>query len=92
MTTGSVNGMRVSTILRDTGCTAVIVSDDLLPNVDVEKCAKCKVRDYLGRVDIFPLVNVYVDCDWFTGWVNAVRAPIMYCSVLLGNVPGIIFD
>ena len=27
---------------------------------------------------------------YFNGWVNAIRAPIKFCSVLVGNIPGVI--
>ncbi|XP_066952537.1 uncharacterized protein [Macrobrachium rosenbergii] len=88
MTSGTVNGTWVSTILRDTGCSGLIISDILVPqpkgNVKMSK-----LTDYLGRVDEFPVVRVYLRCPWFTGWCNAVRAPIKYCSVLLGNIPGV---
>ncbi|XP_068247989.1 uncharacterized protein [Palaemon carinicauda] len=56
MVCGTVNGVTVSTILRDTG---VVVSEDLIPD---------------------PGTNC---------WVNAVRAPIKYCTVLLGNIPSV---
>lgn len=36
---GTVNGARVTTILRDTGCSCIIVSEEALPDVDdVPKC------------------------------------------------------
>ena len=37
MVTGSVNGQSVSSIWRDTGCSAVIVSNKILPNVKLDK-------------------------------------------------------
>ena len=85
---GSVNGARVSTIVRDTGCSCVIVSEQALPDYDVSHCKMVKIADYLGRVDEFPQVRCYLRCPYFEGWVQALRAPIKFCSVLLGNVPG----
>ena len=88
MYSGSVNGARVSTILRDTGCTCVVVSDELIPDLDLTKAKYWTVSDFLGRTNSFPVVKCYIKCDLFEGWVEAVRAPLKYCSVLLGNVEG----
>ena len=85
---GTINGSKVSTILRDTGCTGVLVSEEVLPNINPDDYPKSQNRDYLGRCDIFPIVRCYLDCKWYKGWVDAVRAPIKYCSVMLGNIPG----
>ena len=85
---GTVNGSRVSTIYRDTGCSTVVVAEDLLPNIDLSKCKRRSVMCYLGRVDTFPVVRCFIDCPYFQGWVDALRAPIKFCSVLIGNVPG----
>ena len=85
---GTVNGSHVSTILRDTGCTCVVVSDQVLPHVDTSNSLTCEVADYLGRRDRFPIVRCYIKCELFEGWVEAVKAPIQYCAVLLGNIKG----
>ena len=42
-TSGTINGSRVSTIVRDTGCTCVLVSEEVLPDVDVSSCWKVPV-------------------------------------------------
>ena len=85
---GTINGSRVSTILRDTGCDCVIVSENLLPNVDISSQPRGTLYDYLGRADEFPIVKCYVECKFFSGWVDAYRAPIKFCSMLIGNIPG----
>ena len=89
MTSGTVNGMRVSSILRDTGASCIIISDELLPEYDLTKCKFITLNDYLGRADKFPVVKCYLDCKYFSGWVDAVRAPIRMCAVLVGNVEGL---
>ena len=86
---GTVNGARVSSILRDTGCSAIIVSEEVLPDVNLTACKRVEVFDYLGRRNVWPVVRCYISCKFFEGWVNAVRAPIKLCSVLIGNVPGV---
>ena len=88
---GTINGSRVSTILRDTGCSGVVVSEEVLPNINPVDYPKAKSSDYLGRWDTFPVVRCFLDCQWYKGWVNAVRAPIKHCAVLLGNIPGASF-
>ena len=88
MTSGSLNGTPVSTIVRDTGCNCIIVSDKLLPDHNAEGCETVVLSDYLGREDKFPLVKCYIKSNFFSGWVEAVKAPIKLCSILIGNVPG----
>lgn len=87
-TSGSINGARVSTIIRDTGCSCVLVSEETLPDYDVSNCEKVSVADYLGRIDTFPRVRCYIRCPYFEGWTDALRAPIKFCSILIGNVTG----
>ncbi|XP_050715223.1 uncharacterized protein LOC126997995 [Eriocheir sinensis] len=86
---GTINGSWSSNIIRDTGCSCVIVSEDLLPDVDVESCPKVSLADYLGRVDKFPVVRCHLSCPYFTGWTEVVRAPIKFVGALIGNVHGV---
>ena len=83
MCQGKVNGIQTSTILRDTGCSGIIVSPKLIPNA--VSIGKVTLEDYLGRVDEFPKIRCYIDCKYFTGWVEAAYAPIKSCAVLLGD-------
>lgn len=87
---GFVNGTPVSTIMRDTGCSCIIVSEEVLPET-TDICEQVTLKDYLGRQDKFPLRKCYINCPFFSGWVKAVRAPIKLCSVIVGNVKGV-FD
>ncbi|XP_069984660.1 uncharacterized protein [Penaeus vannamei] len=89
MTAGTVDGAWVSTVLRDTGCTCVIVFDKVFPDVDFYRADLVGIEDYLGRVDYFPKTKYYLNCPCFKGWIDVVRAPIKFCSVLIGNVPGV---
>ncbi|XP_047478945.1 uncharacterized protein LOC125032028 [Penaeus chinensis] len=50
LTSGTINGSWVSTILRDSGCSCVVVAEQLLPDVDLTSCHWTRVSDYLGRV------------------------------------------
>lgn len=56
-TSGTVNGSWVSTILRDSGCSCIIVSEQVLPDADTSLCDYVSVADYLGHIDRFPVVR-----------------------------------
>ena len=91
-TSGTLNGANVSSIVRDTGCQSVIVSEALLPDFIPPKTGGKLVTliDYLGREDCFPVVRCYLRCPYFDGFVDAVRAPIKFCGVLVGNIAGVL--
>ena len=86
MTEGTVNGCHVSTILLDTGCDCIIVSDKILPDLDPSKCNKRVIHDYLGRKDEFPVTKCRIKCKYFDGWAQAVVAPLKFAAVLLGGI------
>ena len=54
---GTINGAWTSTIIRDTGCSSLIVSEEALPDADTTQCHKVTIYDYLGRPDTFPVVR-----------------------------------
>ena len=89
ITNGSVNGARVGSILRDSGCPFVIVAEEVLPDIDISNCEMKELECYIGRKDSFPVVRCYVKCPYFEGWVKAVRAPIKAYSLILGNEIGV---
>lgn len=83
------NGTFVSQIYMDTGCSSIIVSKNLLSDDDVANCKTVELSDYLGRNNKFPVAKCYFSCDFFVGFVNVVRAPIDFFSILVVNVPGV---
>ena len=89
VTTGTVNGITVNHILRDSGCTSIIVSEKVLPNIVTDKCETVALADYLGRVNHFPLLKCYIDCSFYCGDFPVVIAPLKHCDVLIGNVEGV---
>ena len=89
LVSGTVNGSWTSSIFRDSGCTCIVVANEVLPDADLTNCRHCQVADYLGRVDTFPVLHCYVRCPYFEGWTDVVRAPIKFASVLIGTVPGV---
>ena len=86
---GTINGFWTTSIFRNSGCTCIVVADEVLPDADLTNCCRCQVADYLGRVDIFPVLHCYISCPYFEGWTDLVRAPIKFASVLIGDVPGV---
>ena len=87
--TGTINGFWSSSIIRDTGCSGVVVSEEALPDIDPSLCPKVQVADYLGRINEFPVVKCYLQCPFYTDWTDAVRVPIKFASALVGNIPGV---
>ena len=87
--TGTINGSWSSSIIRDTGCSGVVISEEALPDIDPSLCPRVQVADYLGRINEFPVVKCYLRCPFYTGWTDAVRTPIKFASALVGNIPGV---
>ncbi|XP_069958553.1 uncharacterized protein [Cherax quadricarinatus] len=83
---GAVNGIKVSDILRDTGCTCIVISDKLFPYFKTSRVSSI-LSDYLGRENTFPTIRCYLKTKCFTRWTNAVLAPIT-CSIIVGNIKG----
>ena len=90
MCCGSVNGTLISTICRDTGCSSVSISNSILTDAITTNVPNVDDYDYFGRTDMFPVIKCYLRCLYYTGWVNAIRAPITFCSVLVGNISGVL--
>jgi len=85
---GTINAHYCTDIVRDSGCSSIVVSDKLVPTALHYSNRKVKVQDYLGRVDEFPIAKVYITCPFFEGWTDALLAPLSNCSALIGNVTG----
>ncbi|XP_047470332.1 uncharacterized protein LOC125026006 [Penaeus chinensis] len=72
----------------DTGCSTIIVKDSLV-NSKYKLGKMVKVYDYLGRPNYFPKIRCFIKSKFFTGWANAIAAPIKFAEVLIGCVPGV---
>lgn len=83
---GTVCGTEV-TILRDTGCSTVVVRKNLVPASKFTG-KHCSVRLANCVVERYPLAQVYIECPYFTGTVEAVCMEEPVYDVLIGNVPG----
>ncbi|XP_045116423.1 uncharacterized protein LOC123507561 [Portunus trituberculatus] len=76
-------------LLSDTGCNCVIVSEKVVPDVDVSQRPKVVVEDYLGWVDIFPTIRCYIRCPYFEGWIDSLmnsKAPSSSLRTSVGDL------
>ena len=85
--TGTVNGQVVKAI-RDTGCTTVVVRQNL---VHPSQCTgeECLFVMVDNTTRSFPLVRCQVDTPIFSGEVIAVCIPNPISDLIIGNVPGV---
>ena len=58
----------------------------MLPDVDLTGAKNIDVSDYIGHMDTFPEVRCYLRCAYYNCYVDAIRAPIKFCSILFGNI------
>ncbi|XP_037789320.1 uncharacterized protein LOC119584727 [Penaeus monodon] len=75
-------------VVLDTGCSSEIVNEKLVPS-RFKLGQAAKVYDFLGVPSIFPRVRCLIQSKFFTGWVNAIAAPIKFADVLIGLIPGV---
>ena len=75
MSCGTINGCNVSTILRDTGCSCVVVSSDVLPDIVTDDLPVVSLSDFLGRVSKFPVCKCYLKCPFYDGWGRRCNRP-----------------
>ncbi|XP_071081291.1 uncharacterized protein [Haliotis cracherodii] len=84
---GKLCGQKVN-VLRDTGCSGVIVRSSLV-NKDclTDECQKCVMAD--GRATIVPVAWVTIDSPFYRGTVRAACMETPLFDVILGNIPGV---
>ena len=74
-------------VLRDTGCSGVIVSKDLVPESAYTGRSQTMVMvDYSSRVD--PEVKVSIDTPYYKGEVLALCVEKPIVGLIIGNIPG----
>jgi len=86
VTEGSVNGQK-ATVLRDTGCSTVVIRRSLInPEQLTGTDETCVLID--GTVRRTPVAHVIVDTPFYRGPVKAVcmRAPLY--DIIIGNIEG----
>ena len=74
----------------DTGCTCIIVSESVVPNLVDENCRRVPVTDFVGNCYQLPATRVLSNRKFFYGWTDAFVAPIKSCAVFVGNVSGVV--
>ena len=81
----------MSTLCRNTCCSSVIISDVALTDSVTSAVTNVNVYDYFGQMDSVPVVKCcLIRCTYFVVWVEAIYAPIKFCSVLIDNIPGVV--
>ena len=85
---GTVNGKVVS-VLRDTGCTSVIVKKDLVTSKQFtgQKRAYISVDKTVRSV---PIAEIYIDTPFYTGTVKALCLEDPVCDLIIGNVKSVV--
>ena len=74
-------------VLRDTGCSGVIVSKDLVPeSAYTERSHTMVMVDYSSRV--VPEVNVSINTPYYKGEVLALCVEKPSVGLIVGNIPG----
>ncbi|KAL8586917.1 hypothetical protein ACOMHN_051022 [Nucella lapillus] len=85
---GTINGKKCS-VLRDTGANVCGVRKTLvLDSQYVGKTVKC--RSFGGRIEIFQLADVDLECEYKEGTVRFCVLDDPVADVIIGNVPGIL--
>ena len=74
-------------VLRDTGCSAVIVRRSLVSETKLTgQKARCVLID--GTIRRAPVAQVFLDTPYFTGVTDAVCMKDPLYDVIVGNIPG----
>ena len=80
-------GQKAVEVLRDTGCSGVIVSKDLVPESAYTGRSQTMVMvDYSSRV--VPEVKVSIDTPYYKGEVLALCVEKPLVGLIIGNIPG----
>ncbi|KAG0432419.1 hypothetical protein HPB47_020857 [Ixodes persulcatus] len=80
-------GKRTVTVLRDTGCSTVVVRRNLIPEEDLTGTAKAV---YLvdGTDRMLPEARLWMQTPFFTGQLTAHCMESPLYDIILGNIPG----
>ncbi|XP_070571135.1 uncharacterized protein [Ptychodera flava] len=89
-TFGTINGQKVR-ILRDTGCTPTIVNKKFVtPESYTGNSVPISGIDRIPRE--YPLARVFLDCEYFSGWICVAVHSKLGRDILLGNEMGSAWD
>ena len=85
-TFGTLNGRKVL-ILRDTGCTHSVANENIVPLSAYTKRV-VNLTGIEGQTRSLPVAHVFVDCEYFKGWLDIAVHPTIERELLLGNEIG----
>ena len=86
VTEGSVEDTPVN-VLRDTGCSTIIVRRALVPDDKLTgRMERCILID--GTVRYPPVAKIYVETPFFSGLTTAICMKDQIVDLVIGNVPG----
>ena len=84
---GLVNNRRCK-VLRDSGCSSVVIKRDLVPLEQLTGQEKsCILVD--GSIRVAPVARVQLDTPYFVGWTDALCMNSPVYDVILGNIQGV---
>ena len=87
VTVGRVKGQDDIEVLRDTGCTGVVVKKSLCSDNDFTgEMQACMLLDRSTQLD--PVVRIQVDTSYFKGEVRAIAMEWPVYDLVIGNIPG----
>ena len=75
-------------VLRDTGCTGLLVRQDLVNPACLTGETKIMVKVDATR-ELLPVARCYLESSLFTGYYDVLCVPSMICDVIVGNIPGV---
>ncbi|XP_047482831.1 uncharacterized protein LOC125034845 [Penaeus chinensis] len=84
---GEVEGHKV-TVMRDNGCTTVLVKRSLVPNYKLTG-KNCVVKMANSDVFCYPEAEITVQSPFYTGITKAVCVPNPIYDLVIGNIPGV---
>ena len=87
VTVGRVKGQDDTEVLRDTGCTGVVVKKSLCSDNDFTgEMQACMLMD--GLTQLHPVVRIQVDTPYLKGEVRAIAMERPVYDLVIGNIPG----
>ena len=76
------------TVLRDTGCTGVMIRAELV-NPSQYTGSNQRLMSITSRMEEFPVAWIQIDTPVFVGSVHALCLPNPICDLIIGNIPGV---
>ena len=80
-------GDKMVSVLRDSGCSTVVVKRDLVCDSQLlDTTQKCVLLD--GTIRCVPVAHIFIDTPYFVGSINALCMPNPLYGLILGNITG----